>query len=166
MSLPRATTSPPPAGSAFNLTDAASVQALLGRALAELGPGAPPAGVDAQAVQGAAAGTVTLVNSLLEQVGRGGAVVLCCVWQAGPGICVCMSTAEGAWDAQVAHAAPTLPLPLRPAQAVATAEATRMSDGADKMVQVLARLAKVCQVRGSIEKHRLRGGAGASASGI
>jgi hypothetical protein len=31
-------------------------------------------------------------------------------------------------------------------QAVTTAESTQMKDGADKMVEVLARLAKVCQV--------------------
>lgn len=31
-------------------------------------------------------------------------------------------------------------------QAVATAESTQMKDGADKLVEVLARLAKVCQV--------------------
>lgn len=65
--------SPPflPAGSPFNLTDAASVEGLFGRALAELksgNSGSAPAGVDAQSVQSAAASTVTLVNSLLEQV--------------------------------------------------------------------------------------------------
>lgn len=31
-------------------------------------------------------------------------------------------------------------------QAVATAESTQMKDGADKLVELLARLAKVCQV--------------------
>lgn len=67
--------SPPslPAGSPFNLTDAASVEGLLGRALAELTSGSSgsgtPAGVDAKAAQSAAASTLTLVNSLLEQVG-------------------------------------------------------------------------------------------------
>jgi hypothetical protein len=60
----------PPAGSPFNLTDAASVQGLLGRVLTELASsgGSTIAGVDAQAVQNAVAGTLTLVNSLLEQV--------------------------------------------------------------------------------------------------
>ena len=40
------------------------------------------------------------------------------------------------------NALPTV-LPL---QAVATAESSQMKDGADKLVELLARLAKVCQV--------------------
>ena len=73
LSRPACPPPPPslPAGSPFNLTDASSVEGLLGRALAELtsGGSSAPAGVDARAVQSAAASTLTLVNSLLEQVG-------------------------------------------------------------------------------------------------
>lgn len=84
------------AGRPFNLTDAASLAAQLERAAGKLGGAAPPAGFKAAAE--AAAGTVALVNSLLEQ-------------------------------------------------ALVSARESKMASGADKMVQVLARLARVCQVR-------------------
>lgn len=86
------------AGSAFNLTNAASVQGLLSRAeaalAAEVSDGAPPATDKAAAVQ-AATETVVLLNSLLQQ-------------------------------------------------AVTTAQEGQMAEAA-RMVQVLARLASVCQ---------------------
>lgn len=45
--------------------------------------------------------------------------------------------------------APVLP------QAVTTAESTQMKDGADKLVELLARLAKVCQVSAAgCSRHR------------
>lgn len=59
------------AGTAFNLSDDATVQQLLQGALDELTAaatdGAPPA-VDSAAVLQAAAGTITLLNGFLQQV--------------------------------------------------------------------------------------------------
>ncbi|KAI3427129.1 hypothetical protein D9Q98_007066 [Chlorella vulgaris] len=87
------------AGSGFGLTDSSSLLQLYQRALAQLSESTtgatPAAGVNATAVTAAAADTVALLNSLLEE-------------------------------------------------AVTAAEQNQLAE-ADKMVQVLARLSKVCQ---------------------
>lgn len=133
------------------------MQGLLARALAELtlgGSSSTPAGVDAQAVQGAAAGTLTLVNSLLEQVGCS-CILYLTLFKLLISLLACRQLVRPWWCCLVCvghSSGPTTkrccPPPSRypRSQAVATAESTQMKEGADKMVEVLARLAKVCQV--------------------
>lgn len=144
---PPASTHRCPAGSPFNLTDAASVVSFMERALAALVARAAdgtPSTVDSKAVEAAAAGGGR---------GRGRereAAESCACCSACPACSTWPSRAHSAWFT-ISRAL------LRPAgtitllnglleQASAAAEADGMAAGGDKMVQVLARLAKVCQV--------------------
>lgn len=142
-SLPCAVCPLPTAGVPFDLVNATYVAQLLDRTRLQLGSvaaeggAAAPASAAAPAAEQAAAGTISMFSTLMQQV-RGGpcyrhfesALGLHCLLDQAPGPC---STA----------AAPGPPLP---AQAKATAEESGMGEGPDKLVQALAKLAKVCQV--------------------
>lgn len=121
------------AGSAFELADAPAVQQLYAGALEALAAavtdGAAPTAANATAATAAVSETVALVNSLLEQV-RG-----------GQGCTRLLAPGQGVRSA-ANERGPLLPIAV---QAVVTAQDSGLQE-ADKMVQVLARLAKICQV--------------------